>query len=894
MPTAPATGAATPGAAGQISPGALKQIAALEQEKARRTPAQQKIDSQLLYADKMQRNLPVADGVPTQRVDLDQDGQGRVLVDITAEVTGGLLRQIEALGGMVINSFPQYHAIRAAVPLAGIERLASETGVKFVGPAVRALHNNVDSQGDFTHQANTARTTFGVNGSGVKVGVLSDSEDYLASSQIAGLVTVLPGQSGEPGTGEGTAMLEIVNDLVPGAQLFFATAYSSPANFANNILQLRAAGCDIIVDDVGYFNESPFQDAVIAQAVNSVTASGALYFSSAGNSGNQDDSTAGTWEGDFSDSGQTALYGRGGKIHSFGGGTNYDTVLPGGSDLRVDLFWADPLGASTNDYDVYVLDSNSNLVASSTTSQTGTQDPYEQIGSLAAGERIVIVQYSGAGRFLHLETGRAYLTLSTPGNTKGHACATNAFCVAAVDAADAYPGAFLGGVQDPVETFSSDGPRQVFFQADGTPVTPGNFSSSGGVVRPKPDIAAADGVTTDVPGFAPFYGTSAAAPHAAAIAALLKSYNPALSPAQMRTVLTNTALDIMAPGYDRDSGSGIVMALAALLSTSPDGLRIAPSSTFSASGPVGGPFNPTSQVYSLTNVGGTSLSWSLINTSLWLTASGGGGTLTPGGAAASVTVSLNSTANNLLAGVYTANIFFTNLTSQLTQSRQILLRVGQPLVQNGGFETGDFSFWTLVSDQFSFVDNGSITGILPHSGSYFAALGQSGSVGYLSQTLSTVANQAYLLSAWFNSPTYSGGNTPNEFSVSWNGSTLFDQVNIGPIGWTNLQFIVTATSTNTVLQFGERVDPWYLGLDDVTVVPIPNPSFRSVINPGGNAIVFSWNSLASIAYQVQYTTNLASPNWIVLSTNTATGPVLTLTNAFGTDPRRFYRIRRLP
>jgi hypothetical protein len=67
-----------------------------------------------------------------------------------------------------------------------------------------------------------------------------------------------------------------------------------------------------------------------------------------------------------------------------------------------------------------------------------------------------------------------------------------------------------------------------------------------------------------------------------------------------------------------------------------------------------------------------------------------------------------------------------------------------------------------------------------------------------------------------------------------------------------------------------------------------------VVKTNGNAVVFSWNALASIAYQVQYSTNLAKTNWIVLSTNTATGPVLAYTNAYGTDPQRFYRIRRLP
>jgi hypothetical protein len=118
-------------------------------------------------------------------------------------------------------------------------------------------------------------------------------------------VTVLDGQSGVPANGEGTAMLEIVHDLAPGAGLYYATAFNGPASFANNIRQLQAAGCDIIVDDVYYFNETPFQDGIIAQAVNDVTANGALFFSSAGNSGNKNDGQSGVWEGDFLDSGQS-------------------------------------------------------------------------------------------------------------------------------------------------------------------------------------------------------------------------------------------------------------------------------------------------------------------------------------------------------------------------------------------------------------------------------------------------------------------------------------------------------------------------------------------------------------------------------------------------------------
>ena len=106
-------------------------------------------------------------------------------------------------------------------------------------------------------------------------------------------------------------MLEIIHDMAPGAQLYFATAFTSITSFAQNIRDLRAAGCDIIVDDVGYFVESPFQDGqgpsvvsptnggVVTQAVKDVAARGAMYFSSAGNSGNLNDGTSGVWEGDF-------------------------------------------------------------------------------------------------------------------------------------------------------------------------------------------------------------------------------------------------------------------------------------------------------------------------------------------------------------------------------------------------------------------------------------------------------------------------------------------------------------------------------------------------------------------------------------------------------------------
>jgi hypothetical protein len=137
-------------------------------------------------------------------------------------------------------------------------------------------------------------------------------------------------------------------------------------------------------------------------------------------------------------------------------------------------------------------------------------------------------------------------------------------------------------------------------------------------------------------------------------------------------------------------------------------------------------------------------------------------------------------------------------------------------VVNGGFETGDFTGWTLSGNtSWTIVDNGSRSGITPHSGNYLAAMGPAGSLGYISQTLLTIPGTSYLLSFWLDSP---DGATPNEALVSWNGNTLADVTNLPAFGWTEFQFVVTATGASAVLQFGFRDDPSNFGLDDISVV----------------------------------------------------------------------------
>jgi len=202
------------------------------------------------------------------------------------------------------------------------------------------------------------------------------------------------------------------------------------------------------------------------------------------------------------------------------------------------------------------------VVDSSTNIQNGDDDPFEFVAEVFAGERIVIVQKSGAARMLSVNAYRGQLERATAGQLRGHPAAVGALAIAAVDVATALPGAFTGGSANPVELFSADGPRRIFFDVNGDllPGAPaGNFTATGGIVRQKPDIAAADGVLVAAPGFAPFFGTSAAAPHAAAIAALLAEELPGVTNAQIVAAMRAGTLDIEAPGVDRDSGSGIVM-----------------------------------------------------------------------------------------------------------------------------------------------------------------------------------------------------------------------------------------------------------------------------------------------------------------------------------------------
>ncbi len=370
---------------------------------------------------------------------------------------------------------------------------------------------------------------------------------------------------------------------------------------------------------------------------------------------------------------------------------------------------------------------------------------------------------------------------------------------------------------------------------------------------------------------------------------------------------TNSAspsLFYAASGYDLCTGWGSPNGTAlinALLAPPLDPLLVASQLGFYATGPVGGPFNISSLAYSLTNTGSTPLSWSANNSVPWLVVTPTSGTLAAG-AGATVTVALSATANKLLIGTYTATVSFANANSGVAQPRQFSLLVG-----NGSFETGDFSNWTFSGDsQVNFADyvdftqeNGgsSIQGyddsLFIHSGIYGAFLGQSGSLGTLSQTLPTVAGQSYTLSFWLANP---APGTPNRFQASWNGTTLFDKSNIGAFGWTNLQFKVTATTTSTALQFGFQNDNNAFGLDDISVQGVSAPVAASApelltVSEANGVITFTWSAVPGSTYQIQSATTLVPADWSNFGAPaTATASTVTASDTVTSAPQRWYRV----
>jgi hypothetical protein len=532
---------------------------------------------------------------------------GRVVIDAVAEQDGAALAtDLRALGLEDTSVFGR--VVSGALPLDNIPALERVAGLRSARPSYATRRVGlITTQGDQALRADVARSAFGVSGAGVQVGVLSDSFNCLggagadATNGDLSPVTViqeLPNCS--DGTDEGRAMLQIVHDVAPGASLSFATALGGSAAFANNILAMQRNGAKVIVDDIGYINEPMFQDGIVAQAVDAVVALGSVYFSAAGNDGRNSYESGfhagATFDADAFPSAPGAARFFGGVAHNFTSGPNPQfqrITIPGGAELQLSLQWDSPFHSAggigtTNDVDVYLLNPDgTQVVAAAIEDNLMSGDAVEILDFVNSGPtadfNLMIVSFKGTlpGLIKYVHFGGVGIILDAPTASStlfGHPNAVGAGGVGAAFFRDTP----RFGVSPPVvDSYSSAGGTPILFD------TAGNRLGAP-AVRLKPDFIAADGVDTtffgqqfpDGDNFPNFFGTSAAAPHAAAVAALMLQRDPSLTPAAVNAVLRQTAVDMAAPGFDFDTGFGLLQADVAVggLSASPLVAAVLPSS----------------------------------------------------------------------------------------------------------------------------------------------------------------------------------------------------------------------------------------------------------------------------------------------------------------------------
>ncbi len=531
----------------------------------------------------------------------------RVLVDAVASGDVNVLKSdLVSLGMQQVVSFGRI--VSGQLPISAIPAAAGLASLRFAQPSAAMTNVGiVASQGDQAMRANIARTMVGVDGTGINVGALSDSFNCLggaaadvASNDLSPVTVIQEISNCADATDEARALLQIVHDIAPGANLSYATAFNGIASFAANIQALAAAGAKVIVDDVLYFAEPMFQDGIIAQAVNSVVAGGVAYFSAAGNQARQSYQSVFRAGDFFADGAFPSTLGApsflGGIAHNFnssGGKNHFQSItIPGLTTLRFSLQWDSPFFSvsgspgTENDLDIYLLDASATQVLAGSAFNNVGGDAVEVLGVRNNGTapvtvKLMIVKHSGAdpGLIKYVYFGPATINEfdTRSGTIFGHANAVGAEAVGAAR----YSNTPAFSVFPPIlESFSSSGATPILFDLAGNRLaTPDSRS-------PKPEIVAPDGVDTtffgsdtDGTGFPNFFGTSAAAPHAAGVAALLLEAKPTLAPFKLYAALEKTAIDAGPPGFDSESGFGLVQADAAL-----ESLRNHPAGDFDGDG----------------------------------------------------------------------------------------------------------------------------------------------------------------------------------------------------------------------------------------------------------------------------------------------------------------------
>jgi Subtilase family len=505
---------------------------------------------------------------------------------------------IRALGIRIARVSEDRRVLYAALSAADIDRVAAQAVVAKITPIIGAqVHaGSVLSEGVAALRVDRVQEKLRISGKKVRIGVISDGIQSIAAPAAtgdipatgAGLPKVELCPLNDNGGDEGTAMLEIVHDVAPSAALAFCPAFGDTGQqgLADAVTWLATQafggkGADVIVDDVGYLTEPFFQDGVIAQAVDAAVSHGVSYFSSAGNSADAhyehvyQDIVPGD---DFIFPFDTHDFG---TVAGLAPDIGWDGLVAGnGNFFAAFMQWNDAFGASANDYDIYIFDADGDLAGDAASdfpiggsgfdAQDGDDDPAEVafVVNLAPGPgpaggvksffMVIDRFFANPSSLLELQFNGFFAVDPSKniadGSIFGHAASRGAMAVAATGAVENIDGSPNPGL-DVIEDFSSRGPSRIFFTPTGVAAPE---------VRRKPNTTAVDGTSvTGVNFFTPFFGTSASAPHAAAVAVLLKDVDPGLNPAGIARILRETSLERGTPGFDATWGFGLIDAFAA-------------------------------------------------------------------------------------------------------------------------------------------------------------------------------------------------------------------------------------------------------------------------------------------------------------------------------------------
>lgn len=471
-----------------------------------------------------------------------------VLVEIRSDARWGraVADRATSLGGRIRHQVVP-SLIEVWLPPGAIERVAEDLGVRRIAPArqVRLDAGSVVSEGVAALNVSIGAVSYdyhdlGADGSGVTVAnidggyanydTLQSSGDwpqpaYLRRFEVSGGPVVdcdLSACSGYEGSNHGAATMEIVFDVAPGADyLTYATTtigdwYTALVDAADRGAAVITESLSAPLDGIGDGSECPpiwtAPCGTIAEAAGYARSQGALVVNSAANYGTEH------WGGTFVDRGDGTLdWGSGGNLNVG------DYCYPNGYLMSIDLFWDDWSDPVDHDYDLRLYElraSGWTLRATSEDAQNGGagQTPQEHIRYLVSGASgsggvcsggsavfgILVLNYSAAtdrnlqvfandwGSLAHVTEDRS---LGFPADSP------NVFAVGAVDVSN--PGT--------LEDYSSEGPV----------LGPGGSQAAPDPPNPKPDAVSVARVSTVAYGAGGFAGTSASAPHAAGVAAIL-------------------------------------------------------------------------------------------------------------------------------------------------------------------------------------------------------------------------------------------------------------------------------------------------------------------------------------------------------------------------------------